>query len=300
MPSWIAAARPSQWIKGVIIFAPMVLASKTADPFAWEKVLLTFGAFCLLASSAYIINDIHDREADRLHPVKKQRPIASRRLGVGSAVSEAAILGAMGLLLGWSAGWRVLVILTGYLILQALYTGLLRGRVLVDVIVLSIGFVLRAMAGAVCIPVEVSPWLFICTFTLSLFMGFCKRGNEIKSLGREGDKTGHRRSLVEYSPELLTHLITLSAAVAVVSFIMYSISLSTIARFGTPNLIYTLPLVVYGVFRFAMLSMKGVYAGPVDIIWHDRPFQVTVALWSFLAWAVIRWNSSLQTWFWPK
>ena len=188
------------------------------------------------------------------------------------------------------------IIVAVYVALQISYTMYLKQRVLIDVICIAMGFVLRAVAGAAAVKVAISPWLFICMFTLCLFMGFCKRYSEVVTLGDPGAAESHRPTLIYYTPELLTHLITLSAGIAVVSFLLYGLSERTIENFGTNYFVYTLPVLVYGVFRFAMLSMEGAYAGPTDLILHDRPFQATILLWIALAIIVIKYGKDIEIW----
>jgi 4-hydroxybenzoate polyprenyltransferase len=296
MPSAVDVMRPGHWVKNVIVFFPVVFAMRIGDAQAWAMAALAAAAFCLASSAAYIINDIYDRKRDCKHPRKKDRPLASGRMGVGAAVVEALVLMAsaiaVALAVNLLTAWAVLA----YLVLQAAYTYFLKRKMLLDVICIAIGFILRAVAGAVAIAVEISPWLFVCTFTICLFMGFCKRFNEIVTMANWTEAKEHRATLVGYTPELLTHLVTLSAGVAVVSFLLYASSPLTVARFGTEYLIYTVPLVVYGIFRFVMLSMRGVYADPTDLMLRDRPFQITGILWIAAAIAVINWGRALQVW----
>ena len=173
---------------------------------------------------------------------------------------------------------------------------LMKHKAIVDVICIALGFVLRAVAGAVAIGEEVSSWLFVCTFTICLFMGFCKRYNEQATLTEPTTASGHRKTLAAYSKELLTHLITLSAGVAIVAFLLYASNEQTIESFGTNYLMYTLPIVIYGITRFAMLSMKGVYADPTDLFLHDRPFQLTVVVWFASVAVILRWGLDIQQW----
>jgi 4-hydroxybenzoate polyprenyltransferase len=183
-----------------------------------------------------------------------------------------------------------------YLVLQLAYTYYLKRKMLVDVICIALGFVLRAVAGAVAIGVPISPWLFVCMFTICLFMGFCKRCNEIATMGPMPDAHQHRRTLLDYSLELLTHLITVSASIAVVALLLHATSKRTVGNLGTNYLIYTLPVFIYGVFRFAMLSMKGIYKDPTDLFLRDRPMQLAVLLWVAAIVAIIRWGKPLQHW----
>jgi 4-hydroxybenzoate polyprenyltransferase len=263
---------------------------------AWVRAIAATAAFCLASSFAYVINDIKDRESDRAHPEKKDRPLASGRISVRAAAIEAVVLAVGSLALGQGLSFLVTGIISVYLLLQIFYTVSLKERVLVDVICIALGFVLRAACGAVAIGVVISPWLFICIFTLCLFMGFCKRYSEVVTMGEGVHAASHRVTLLEYTPELLTHLITLSAAIGVIAFLLYGLSERTVEQFGTNYFIYVLPVVVYGVCRFAMLSMKGAYSGPTDIILRDRPFQLTVGIWVVAVLAIIRYGKSIEGW----
>jgi len=292
----IRLARPRHWVKNVIVLFPIVFARQMDRAEAWAEILLASAAFCLASAAGYVVNDIRDRRADRLHPAKKDRPLASGAVGVRIARIEAAILAAAAVAMSAVLGPIFAGMIVAYLLLQAAYTHLLKRKMLVDVIAIAMGFVLRAAGGAVAIGVEISPWLFVCTFTLCLFMGFCKRCNETATLA-DGQRAGsHRRTLGGYTPELLTHLITLSGAIAVISFLLYASSGLTVERFGTIYLIYTTPVVIYGVFRFAMLSMQGHYADPTDLILRDKPFQATVALWMAAVVVIVLRGRVIQEW----
>ncbi|MHC4982222.1 MAG: decaprenyl-phosphate phosphoribosyltransferase [Planctomycetota bacterium] len=292
----VQLARPGHWIKNVIVLFPVIFAMRIGDGQAWLKAGLAAVAFCLASSAAYVINDIYDRDKDSRHPRKSGRPLASGRMSLAAAAGEGIILAAAAAGVAFSVNWLTAVTVLAYVALQLAYTFYLKSKMLVDVICIALGFVLRAVAGAVAIAVEISPWLFVCTFTLCLFMGFCKRCNEIVTMPGGAEAREHRPTLSGYTSELLTHLITLSAGVAVVSFLLYGMSPRTVGNFGTNYLIYTIPIVVYGVFRFAMLSMKGAYADPADLVLRDRPFQLTAVIWVAAALVVIRWGRSLQAW----
>ena len=290
----IRLARPGHWIKNVLVLLPVVTASRVSDASAWGRAVLAGAAFCLAASAVYVLNDIKDCRQDRVHPRKKDRPIASGAIDARTASVEAAVFFVIALVVAMVVGPLVMMAIIAYLALQTLYTFFLSGKMLLDVICIALGFVLRAVAGAVAIEAWPSPWLFICTFTLCLFMGFCKRGNELATLGDAEEAGKHRPTLRGYTPELLTHLITLSAAIAVVAFLLYATSRSTVdgktlypLKAHYPYLIYTLPVVIYGVCRFAMLSMRGAYADPVELILRDRPFELTVGLWVGMAVAIV-------------
>jgi len=292
----LALARPPQWIKNAIVLFPLAFARRLDDPSAWAHALLAAAAFCLVSSAGYVFNDLCDREEDRLHPVKKGRPLASGQVPVGAAAGLGLLLLAAGCAAAALAGAPVLVLALAYVALQAAYTLTLKHRMIADVICIALGFVFRAVAGALAIPVAASPWLIVCAFTLCLFMGFCKRRLEVAALGNDEAAARYRRTLAGYTPELLTHLITLSAAIAIVSYLMYATSPRTIAEFHTTSLVYALPLVIYAVARFAMVSMRGAYAGPTELILHDRPFQAAALAWATLTLCLIYQGQRLDIW----
>ena len=291
----IRAARPEHWIKNLVVFAPLVFSKRIFDSQAWYGSVMAALACCFASSFSYIFNDIQDKELDRLHPLKKNRPIASDRLSVYAAVTSSLFVLFIGLFFAYSVSLLLLLVVAVFVLLHILYSVFLKHVALLDVIVIALGFVLRAGAGVVAIRGEISPWLFICIFTICLFMGFCKRYNEVVTLGDNVDATNHRPILIEYTPELLTHLITLSAGIAIISYLLYGLSESTIERFGSNYFIYTLPIVVYAVFRFAMISMKGLYSDPTDLILHDRPFQITTFVWLLTAVVIIFRGNELKT-----
>ncbi len=292
----VRLARPEHWIKNVLVFFPVVSALRMGRPVAWLHAAVAAGAFCLASSASYILNDIRDRASDRLHPHKKRRPLAAGEVSVRAAGIEAAILAAAAVAAAAALGAILVSVVVGYLLLQVAYTYRLKRTMLVDAICIALGFVLRAAAGAVAIRVAISPWLFVCTFSLCLFLAFCKRRNEIVAFDNAERAGEHRRTLYGYTPELLTHLITLSAAIAIISFLLYAISPRTEANLGSTYLLYTLPLVTYAICRFAMLSMRGRYADPTDLILHDRPFQWTAGLWSAAVVCIIRYGPAFREW----
>ena len=292
----IRIVRPGHWVKNIVVLLPVVFGMQMGDAGAWLEAGMAAVAFCFASSFGYIINDIKDRSLDRIHPVKKNRPLASGRMSLKAAVIESLIFGVLALVAAFSVSGLLLCFCVGYILLQVGYTCLFKQKALVDVICIAMGFVLRAAAGAVAIRVAISPWLFICMFTICLFMGFCKRYNELVTIGDLSRAGGHRNTLIAYTPDLLTHLITISAAIAVVAFLLYGLTENTIRQFDASYFVYTLPLVVYAVFRFAMLSMKGAYMDPTDLILHDRPFQATVVLWMAAAVAIILWGKTFADW----
>jgi len=292
----IRLARPGHWIKNFIVLLPVVFAMQIHNINAWAEAFTAAIVFCLVSSFTYILNDIKDRRSDLAHPTKKNRPLASGQISVKTAVTEAVVFLLLAAAVIQKLSLLVVPIIAGYIFLQICYTMFFKNKVLLDVICIALGFVLRAAGGAVAIKALISPWLFIGIFTISLFMGFCKRYSEVVTISDKKLAEDHRLTLVRYTPELLTHLITLSAGIAITAFLLYGLSERTVAQFGTNYFIYTLPLVVYAVFRFAMLSMEGTYTDPTDLILHDRSFQIVTAMWIIAALYIIYWGKELLQW----
>jgi 4-hydroxybenzoate polyprenyltransferase len=292
--SYIRLIRPGHWVKNVVVLLPVVFGLKYQQSEAWLSAALAAVVFCGISSFVYIVNDIVDADSDKHHPLKKHRPIPAGIISRKAAIFEAMVVFAMvvGAMI-FVNGMTKLVLLV-YLLLQLGYIFFFKFISLVDVICLSLGFVLRAVAGAVAIGVFISPWLFICMFTIFLFVGFCKRFNELTVISDNEKAHRHRRTLITYTPQLLTHLITTSSGIAIVAFLSYCLNGSTIERFGTAYFVYTLPLVIYAIFRFAMLSMSGIYAGPTNIILKDRPFEAAVAIWSISIFFIIVYGSQIK------
>ncbi len=289
----IRLARVHHWVKNIIVLLPVAFSMHLGDPRAWIRAATAMLAFCLISSAVYAVNDVHDRQADRLHPRKRLRPVASGDIGVGQAVAFALFCLAAGIGLAAYLGYLALGLVIAYLALQGVYTFWLKSKMLLDVMCIAAGFVLRAAAGALAIGVLISPWLIICTFTLCLFMGFCKRRCEIRSMQDVQQLQGHRKVLAAYTPELLTHLITLSAGIAVVALMLYASSPMTVERFHTGSLVYTTPIFMYAVARFAMLCIAGAYDDPTDLILRDRTFQLTALAWMLAVVALIKWAPRL-------
>ena len=281
----IELLRPTHWIKNVVVFAAPAAGLKLSSPTALGQTLLAFVAFCLASSSVYAINDAVDREADAKHPTKRHRPVARGAIRPLTAVLVAAVLIAVALLTtALLLNRGVTTVLAVYFGLTLAYTLALKRRVILDVIVVALGFVLRAWAGALAVGVPASDWLMACVFTLCLFMGFGKRRCEVVMLGNEEDARQHRRTLVRYTPDLLTHLITVSAGIAVITFLLYTLDTAGHpSPFHKEHLFFTLPIVVYGIFRFAMVTELGLYSGPTEIVFRDRALMVAIIVWAACA-----------------
>jgi 4-hydroxybenzoate polyprenyltransferase len=301
--AYLRLLRPEQWIKNVFLFAGLIFGRRLDHPdgaYYAEISLLGFFIFCLLSSGVYVFNDIHDRDEDRLHPRKRLRPIARGQVSVTAAMLLSAACIGMGLAGAVLLDRGFCVVSIAYVLLQITYTLALKHTVLLDVISLGLGFVLRAIAGAVLVHVVISHWLVICTFTLCLFLGFSKRRCELNALANGANPDGqpgrHRRTLAHYTPDLLNHMTTLAAGIAVVSFLLYATDRRTLDEFGTNYLVYTLPIVVYAIFRFALLVEHERVDGPTDVILRDRPFQAAILLWTVAAVAIVYRGPAIREW----
>jgi 4-hydroxybenzoate polyprenyltransferase len=270
--------RPRQWTKNVFVFAAVAFGQRLYDQSAVVWSLAAFIIFCLVSSSVYIVNDIVDAEQDRQHPTKRRRPIASGRLPLSLAVPAAIFLSAFGIALSLAINIYFTLIAAIYLVLNLLYSFSLKHVVILDVLLVSLFFVLRAAAGAAAINVEISHWLLICTLLLALFIALSKRRHELVLL--EANASAHRASLTEYSPYLLDQMIAVVTASTVMAYILYTVDSRTVAEFGTTWLMATVPCVIYGVLRYLYLvHQKGEGGDPDRIILSDRPFLVNLLVW---------------------
>ncbi len=274
----LASLRPRQWTKNGAVLAPLIFAREALQAGPALRALAATAGFCLLSSAVYLFNDLIDRERDRLHPVKRLRPIASGALA--PAVAAAAGAGLVALALGvflW-LGRAPLAAAAGYLALQVAYTALLKRMVILDVIAISIGFVIRVASGALAISVPISNWLYLCTFLLALFLGFSKRRAELVLL--EQSASEHRASLADLSLPLLDQLIGAVTASTVVCYALYTMSDDTIRKFGSDGLKFTIPCVVYGIFRYLYLLYRRNEGGsPERLLLSDLPLILDIALY---------------------
>jgi 4-hydroxybenzoate polyprenyltransferase len=284
--SLVLSLRPSQWTKNLIIFAGLIFGQRLLDPGAILHAAAAFGVFCALSGVIYLVNDVADREADRQHPLKRFRPIASGEVPVGLAIGVAVVLGAAALIAAFLLRFEFGIIAAAYVALQALYSGPLKHIVIIDVLTIAIGFVLRAAAGAIVIAEPVSHWLLIVTILLALFLALSKRRHELVLLA--DGATSHRRILQEYSPYLLDQMISVVTASTLVAYAFYTVSPETIQKFNTDKLGLTLPFPLYGIFRYLYLvHQKSGGGSPSDMLLNDRPLLLCVALWAITVTLVI-------------
>lgn len=274
----IRLARPSQWLKNGIMLLAIVFAGELTHP---DKILLTLAAFalyCLLSSAVYILNDIVDIERDRLHPLKKSRPLAAGRISVSTAIILVGVLAAVGLVGSKLINLPFFLSAIAFLGLNVAYTFWAKHIVILDVLTIALGFVIRAYAGAFAISVPASTWFLINTLLLALFLSLGKRRHELLYLDQAS--LAHRKTLVMYSSALLDHLLSVVTASVLVIYMLYTFSTEVIHKLGTDKLFVTIPFVVYGVFRYLYLIHREEQGGsPARVLIDDRPILITVLLW---------------------
>jgi 4-hydroxybenzoate polyprenyltransferase len=270
----LAAVRPRQWSKNLLLFAGIVFAAKLGDGLRWLEACAAFGAYCAASSAAYLVNDVRDADADRLHPIKRLRPIACGELDGRRALVLAAVLAAFSIGVAGALGWWSLVFLGGFLALQAAYTARLKQVVLIDVMAISGLFVVRAAAGAEAVDVPISPWLLLCTALLALFLGLAKRRGELVLVGAQ--RTPGRPVLEGYSLALVDQLVSVVAASTVIAYSLYTFT----AR-DSKTMMVTIPFVLFGVFRYLLLIQRDdIGEEPENVLLTDRPLLGTIALWA--------------------
>lgn len=269
----LRVSRPKQWAKNVYLFAALVFAGQLFNLAALGQTLFAFALFCMASSSVYVLNDIVDRDRDKLHPKKRFRPIPSGQLPVSAAWLYLAVLPMVWVPLGFWLSGTFGAILVGYFCMNLLYSFVLEHVFLLDVIVIAIGFVLRAIGGAVLIHVAVSPWLFVCTILVSLFLVLGKRRNELLTL--RSNSGSHRKTLSMYTVALVDQFITITAGATLVAYSLYSFYSSP-----TYSMMYTIPFVVYGLFRYLYLVHQSDLTGsPDEALFSDVPSLINITLW---------------------
>lgn len=276
----VRSVRPKQWTKNLLVFAGLVFTYNLLNVDMLSRVILSFVAFCALSSAGYLWNDLRDVKADRLHPIKRRRPIASGEVPPAVAVVLALVLGGAGLGLALVLGTPFFLVAALYLLFTTSYSIWLKHLVLIDVFGISAGFVLRAVGGAVVIGVPVSPWLYVCTVLVSLFLGFGKRRNELELM--ESSAASHRKNLEEYSLELLDQLILIVASVTIMAYSLYTFTAENLPR--DHSMMLTIPLVVYGLFRYLYLVRVRRQGGaPEDLLLTDPGMLGTAVAWVMLS-----------------
>ncbi len=270
--------RPNQWIKNSFVFAALLFSQNLLNLSKDIKVFLGFIIFCLITGCVYIINDLIDLEKDKLHPTKSRRPLASGSLNKTTAVRILVLLCFTGLSLAFYMNSLFGIIVLTYLLLNIGYSIYLKNVVILDVVTISAGFVLRVLGGAIIISVTASQWLLLCTILLSLFLGFSKRRHELVLL--EDKASTHRKVLSHYSTYFLDQMIAVVTASTLICYALYTMSKDTIEKLGTSKLIYTVPFVLYGIFRYLyQVHQKEEGGNPTEVIFTDKPMIINVILW---------------------
>jgi len=279
----LRAMRPAQWTKNSVLFAAFVFGyGDRALEVTWREglqVIPAFVLFCMVSSAIYLCNDVRDRKHDRQHPIKKYRPIAAGLLAPRRALLSAALLLLVALPLGVVLSPPFAMVLASYLLLQVLYSAVLKNVALLDVFVIASGFVLRAIAGAALLQIPISPWLLICTFLLALFLALCKRRQEKASI-EAGAGARQRISLQKYDLLLTDQLIGIVAAATIVTYAIYTLWPETIQKFGSPHLAFSLPIVMFGLFRYLdLLYRENKGDRPENVLLTDPPMIGTILLY---------------------
>jgi 4-hydroxybenzoate polyprenyltransferase len=278
LPALIKAMRLRQWTKNGFIFFALIFDRQLFVPEPFWRTVAGFFLFCLVSSAVYLFNDIADVEADRNHPEKKSRPIASGKLPVNVALSAAVLLVIVAIPLGYLLSPLLALVLAAYLIINLLYSRWLKHVSILDVLIISSGFVLRVVAGVILIyPVErFSPWLYMITILFSLYIGLGKRRAEMNLLA-EG-ASAHRKVFEGYTIPLLDQYITIVSSMTIVAYSLYTFSAPNLPE--NHSMMLTIPFVVYGIFRYLQLIQVGHAAGsPDEVALKDRPLQITMLLW---------------------
>jgi 4-hydroxybenzoate polyprenyltransferase len=277
----LVAMRPRQWSKNLLVFAGLVFAAKLGDASRWAEAVAAFVAYCAISSSAYLVNDVRDREDDRMHPVKRARPIARGELSLRAALVLAAVLAALALGLTGALGLTSVAFLLAFAALQAGYTLALKHVVLLDVLTIAALFVIRAAAGAEAVAVRISPWLLLCTALLALFLALAKRRGELVLVGAK--RSPGRPVLEGYSLELVDQLVAIVASSTVIAYSVYTLT----AR-DSKALLATVPFVIFGVFRYLLLVHRDdVGEEPEQVLLTDVPILLAVAGWIATAAAIL-------------
>jgi 4-hydroxybenzoate polyprenyltransferase len=280
----IQAMRPHQWTKNFFVYAALIFSQNIFKLPLLAKTTIAFSAFCLISSALYVFNDLKDLEEDKLHPLKSKRPIASGKIKKSTAILVMIVLSLLGFSSAFTLNKNYFIIILVYFLLQVSYSIKLKHIVILDVFVVALGFLIRVVAGGLAIEVSLSSWLLICTILLALFLALSKRRHELVLL--EDDAREHRPILEEYSPYLLDQMIAVVTASTVIGYCLYTISEETVTKFGTTNLIFTVPFVLYGIFRYLYLIHQKTEGGsPEALIIKDKPLLIDIFLW--IATAVI-------------
>jgi 4-hydroxybenzoate polyprenyltransferase len=286
--NYLRLLRPHQWVKNIFVFIGLFFAHAWNQMPLLESVSIAFISFCLISSSVYIYNDIIDSPQDRLHPTKKNRPIASQKISIKTAAIISIMLFLIAFGLSLIVSQKITLIILSYFLLNILYTHYIKHMVILDVFAISAGFMLRILAGTIGINIIPSPWLMFCGLMLTLFLGFTKRRAE--NMITHETYALPRKILKEYNSVFLDKMISITAGSSIIGYALYTMSPETIRFHHTANLIYTIPLVIYGIFRYLYLlhrETKQMGEDTAKDLLTDIPFMLTLVLWILLTFYMI-------------
>jgi 4-hydroxybenzoate polyprenyltransferase len=282
----VECMRPRQWTKNLLVFAGLIFSESFFDLVKIHQSIEAFLVFCLISSSVYILNDLADIAKDKEHPLKRLRPLPSGRLKITSAILGLVMLAAVALSWAFALDTYFGFLTLSYFGLIACYSFFLKSIVILDAMVIAVGFVMRAIAGPVVIRVELSNWLLICTFFMALFLALCKRRHELVLLGNNGSK--HRQILDEYSTTLLDQMLAIVTGATIVTYALYTMAPETVASFGTRYLLLTIPIVLFGIFRYLYLVyQKNMGGKPEDVLLSDRAIVIDVLVYGVAVIAIL-------------
>lgn len=274
---WLRLFRPAHWIKNLFVLGPLLFSGRAFDSQALTHALEAFVAFCLVSSGVYAINDVMDREADRVHPIKRERPVAAGRIAPRAAVFGGLTLVIAGLAVASLVNRAVVLFIALYVAINILYMWRVKTIVVLDVFAIASFFVIRLLTGAAAVHVEPSVWLLLCGGLLALYLGFTKRRHELVLLGDES--AGHRGVLSQYTPGFLDQMSMVLLSVTVVCYIMYTLESATANAVGTNLLSYSTAFVLYGVFRYLFLVHQRDGGSPTETLLNDRQLLLVAAGW---------------------
>lgn len=287
---FVKSMRVHQWVKNTFIFAPMIFSLRFLQVDYIKKSLLAFFLFSLVAGSIYIFNDCFDKKKDRLHPDKRNRPIASGALRIPTALGGAFVILAVSLIAIFKFNRNFFIIAVVYILMNILYSYFLKNIVILDVMVIAVGFVLRVKIGGDIDNIELSVWILIVTFLLAIFLGLIKRRQELVKINNsDGNPDSEtRKTLKKYNLSLLDQLISITTATTLISYIIYVANPNVLEKFNTKDLYLTVPFVVFGVFRYLYLTYsEGKGENPAEILFSDLPFLINIIMWLVVFLAVI-------------
>lgn len=275
----IRLLRPKQWIKNAFIFVPITFARDLLTPAIALRAVATFACFCMASSAMYVFNDLVDAEADSMHPGKRTRPIPAGQVSAAQAIALSAFLGLAGLIGAFHISTQVGALIGLYVAVNVLYSLAIKRIVLLDVFAIAVGFVLRILSGAAISTVPASRWIILMAFFLALFLALGKRRNELTKLGAAA--TEHRTVFSSYTVKTIDQMLAILIGVIIVTFSIYAVSDYSVARFGTDALVFTVPFVLYGLFRYLHLINNGDNMGdPTELLFRDKPLLAAVGMWA--------------------